>query len=150
MTEYIDLLSSSYNPEPLSTKFSSLISGGDPLLPERWQGTRNSLSLGRTKQAIEMSWVEGMGFAPQVHSVLTRQHMRLDAGRLLADIKHTHPEGMEPLEWRRILDTSFICGIKGWSNLRRNALGDGSWRPLIRKGVRFKMDSKGGVLYADL
>lgn len=96
------------------------------------------------------SWHEGERFSGTRHPVLTVRHATVDAKRLAADIIRINgsADAVDALEWRRIVDTCFICGIKGYSNLHRNTLGDGEWKPMIQRGKRYKLGSSGGVIYA--
>lgn len=141
----IEALALAQTDEPLPGGYASLANGGDPLLPERWQGERRSLTMERGWIAIGTSWREGERFSGTTHPVLAVRHAASDAKRLCADLERIHKglDAISDIEWRRILDSAFVCGIKGWSNLHRNTLGDGEWRPLIPKRSRYKLSSKG-------
>lgn len=148
MNESLEALAAAQTDEPLPGGYASLANGGDPLLPERWQGERASLTMPRDWIAIGTSWREGEKFSGTVHPVLAVRHTAIDAKRLAADLARMHGnlEAISAIEWRRILDCAFVCGIKGWSNLHRNTLGDGEWRPLIPKRSRYKLSSKGTLV----
>jgi len=145
--DYIENLIQHYDDTPAPPGAGSLLTGADPALPERWQGERRSLTMPRDHRAMVEAWKEGERLVAR-HPVMSLQHAARDARRLEADLRTTGDlDAAPPLEWRRVLDCCYICGIRGWSNVRRNALGDGDRRPLIKRGLRYKLASDGTVLY---